>query len=59
MPTERWAHQVIELKSTFLGVKTEAIQEKLNQMGQSGWELVQVVPAHSTFGFHLYFKRPL
>ena len=59
MATERWAHQVIEIKSTIFGVKTEAIQGKLDQMGQSGWELVQVMSAQSYSNVHLYFKRPL
>jgi Domain of unknown function (DUF4177) len=53
---KRWAYQVIEVKPAFLMVKTEHIQEKLNQMGQSGWELVNVIQStHIT----LYFKRPL
>ncbi|MGH8106641.1 MAG: DUF4177 domain-containing protein [Arenimonas sp.] len=59
MAHDRWAHQVIEIKSAIFGVKTETIQEKLTQMGNSGWELVQVIATPGQFGIHLYFKRPL
>ncbi len=56
MTTERWAYQVIEVKPAFLTVKSEALQEKLNQMGLAGWELVSVYHTHLVT---LYFKRPL
>ena len=56
MITERWAYQVIEVKPACLTVKTEALQENLNQMGQAGWELVSVF---HTLMLTLYFKRPL
>lgn len=59
MAHDRWAHQIVEIKSTLFGVKTETIQEKLNQMGNSGWELVQAIQSPSAFGVLLYFKRPL
>ena len=54
MAHERWAYQIIEIKPALFAVKTETIQEKLTQMGQSGWELVQVIQTHC---IHLYFKR--
>ena len=57
MAQDRGAYQVVELRSTFLGPpKVEVIQEKLNQMGLSGWELVNVV---QTLKVTLFFKRPL
>jgi hypothetical protein len=56
MANERRAYQVVEVKAAFLGVDTEALQEKLNQMGQAGWELVTI---HHTHSVTLYFKRPL
>jgi hypothetical protein len=56
MINERWAYQVIEVKPGFLTIKPEALQEKLNQMGQAGWELVNVHHSHLVT---LYFKRPL
>lgn len=56
MTIERWTYQVIEVKPAFLTVKPEALQEKLNQMGQAGWELVSVFHTHLVT---LYFKRRL
>ena len=57
MAHDRWSYQVVELGNTFLGPpKPDVIQEKLNQMGQQGWELVSIVQA---FKVTLFFKRPL
>ncbi len=57
MAHDRWAYQVVELGNTFMGPpKAEVIQEKLNQMGLAGWELVSIVQA---FKVTLFFKRPL
>jgi len=57
MAHDRWAYQVVELGNSFLGPpKAPAIQDKLNQMGQSGWELVSIVQG---FKLTLFFKRPL
>ena len=57
MTHDRWSYQVVELGNTFMGPpKPEVIQEKLNQMGQNGWELVSIVQA---FKVTLFFKRPL
>ncbi len=56
MNDKRWAYQVIEIKPAFLMVKAADIQEKLNQMGQNGWELVNAVQSTC---ITLYFKRPL
>ncbi len=41
----RWSYKVIELKPGFLGMKTDAAEEALNQLGLQGWELVSVVQA--------------
>lgn len=44
MTHDRWSYQVTELGNTFMGPpKPQVIQDKLNQMGQSGWELVNIV----------------
>lgn len=57
MAQDRWSYQVVELGNSFLGPpKPELIQERLNQMGQQGWELVSIVPS---FKVTLFFKRPL
>lgn len=57
MTTERWTYQVVELKASGWGIlKAQEIQDKLNQMGQSGWELVSVFQSYKVT---LFFKRPL
>lgn len=47
---QRWEYATVPLIS-------HALQEILNQWGESGWELVQVVESSET-GTTAYFKRP-
>ncbi|MGH8051168.1 MAG: DUF4177 domain-containing protein [Arenimonas sp.] len=57
MTIVRWAYQVVELKGSFMGgLKAQEIQDKMNQMGQSGWELVSVFQSYKVT---LFFKRPV
>lgn len=57
MANDRWSYQVVELGNSFWGPpKPEQIQEKLNQMGQNGWELLSMIPG---FKLTLVFKRPV
>jgi hypothetical protein len=57
MTTQRWAYNVVELKSGFWGIlKAQEIQDQINQLGQSGWELVSIFQTHKVT---LFFKRPL
>ena len=57
MTTTRWAYQVVELKPSLWGIlKTQEVQDKMNQLGQSGWELVSVFQSYKVT---LFFKRPL
>lgn len=57
MATERWAYQVVELKASLWGIlKAQEIQDKMNQLGQSGWELVSVFQSYKVT---MFFKRPL
>ena len=46
MANERWTYQVVEVKPGFLGFKRGAVQERLNQLGALGWELVAVLQPH-------------
>ena len=56
MAHDRWSYQVVELGSPFMGPpKAQIIQDKLNQMGQNGWELVSIV---QSLKITLFFKRP-
>ena len=57
MATERWTYQVVELKASLWGIlKAQEIQDKMNQLGQSGWELVSVFQSYKVT---MFFKRPL
>lgn len=57
MTSERWAYEVVELQASLWGIlKAQEIQDKMNQMGQSGWELVSVFQSSKVT---LFFKRPL
>ena len=53
--SRRWSYKVVELKSTFLGLKAEAVQQALNQLGAQGWELVNV--QNQGLNLRLYLKR--
>ena len=53
--SRRWSYKVVELKSTFLGLKAEAVQQALNQWGAQGWELVNV--QNQGLNLRLYLKR--
>lgn len=59
MANERWAYQVIEVKNGFWGVKRDAMQDRLNQLGLQGWELVSVLQTNQLQPTHLYLKKSL
>ena len=59
MANERWSYQVVEVKPGFLGSAREATQERLNQLGLQGWELVAAVQSHQFRPVQLYLKRRL
>ena len=59
MASERWSYQVIEIKPSLFGSNRDAAQERLNQLGLLGWELVSVVQRRRFFMIQLYLKKPL
>lgn len=59
MASDRWTYQVVEVKPTFLGSTRQAAQERLNQLGMQGWELVAAVQTHTFRPVHLYLKKAL
>jgi hypothetical protein len=59
MANDRWTYQVVEVKPGFLGSNREAIQERLNQLGLLGWELVAAVRGHRFEPTTLYLKKAL
>ncbi len=60
MENDRWTYQVIEVKPGFLGgASREVAQERLNQLGVQGWELVAVIQTHRFQPVQLYLKKAL
>ena len=56
--SRRWTYKVVEVKAPFLVLKSEVLQDTLNQLGLQGWELVSVVQASPADATRLYFKKP-
>ncbi len=60
MAEQRWSYQVVDIRpGFFFGSNREQMQEKLNQMGAQGWELVTVLHTRPFEPTRLYFKRSL
>ena len=57
MANERWSYQVVEVKPGFLGMNRNAVQERLNQLGLLGWELVAAIQPHRFLPVQLYLKK--
>lgn len=57
MTNERWTYQVAEVKPGFFGFNRNAVQERLNQLGAQGWELVTAVQSHPFRSVMLFLKR--
>jgi hypothetical protein len=57
MANDRWTYQVVEVKPGFLGSNREAIQERLNQLGLLGWDLVAATQPHRFQPVQLYLKK--
>ncbi|KPN20789.1 hypothetical protein AO715_13370 [Xanthomonas sp. Mitacek01] len=56
--SERWQYKVEELKPTFLGgVKPADIEERLQALGQQGWELVNAIYIAPLSPALLFLKR--
>lgn len=59
MASDRWAYQVVEVKASFLGATRAAAQERLQQLGLQGWELVSAVQPQRFAPVQLYLKKPM
>jgi uncharacterized protein DUF4177 len=59
MTSDRWSYQVVEVKPSFLGATRDAVQERLQQLGLQGWELVSVVQPQRFAAVQLYLKKPM
>jgi len=59
----RWQYKTVKIKATWTGnLKTETIEEELNNLGRQDWELVNIVYSH-VYGASNWviavFKKPL
>lgn len=59
MPNDRWTYSVVDVKPGFLGGTRDAAQQKLDQLGLQGWELVAVVQPQRFAPVQLYLKKPM
>ena len=59
MASDRWSYQVVEVKPSFLGSTREAAQEKLNQLGLQGWELVAAIQSQRFAPLQLFLRKPI
>lgn len=59
MASDRWSYQVVQVKPNFLGSTGAAAQERLNQLGLQGWELVAAIQSQRFAPVQLYLKKPL
>ena len=55
--SRKWTYKVVELKAPFLVLKTEVVQDTLNQLGLQGWELVSTL-AYGT-SVRLFLKKEI
>lgn len=59
MANERWNYQVVQIKPSFLGSTQDAAQERLNQLGLQGWELVAAIQPQRFAPVQLYLKKAM
>ena len=59
MANDRWSYQVVQVKPYFLGSTRDAAQERLNQLGLQGWELVAAIQSQRFAPVQLYLKKPM
>ena len=56
MASNRWSYQVVEVKPKLFAKQAQLVQDKLNQLGLQGWELVAVNQSHHFNPVQLYLK---
>ena len=60
MASNRWSYQVVALKPKLFGGSMDQVaQEKLNQLGLQGWELVCAVQSHHFNPLYLYLRKEM
>jgi hypothetical protein len=49
----------VEIKPKFFGKQAQVVQDRLNQLGLQGWELVAVNQSHHFNPVQLYLKKEM
>ena len=55
--SRRWTYKVVEVKAPFLVLKSEVLQDTLNQLGLQGLELVSTMPYGTSV--RLFLKKEM
>ncbi|WP_323676507.1 DUF4177 domain-containing protein [Halorubellus sp. PRR65] len=55
---QQWEYKVVDLSTSFLGKSVEDPEDRLNELGRDGWELVEDLSEASGNSQSLVFKRP-
>lgn len=57
--SERWKYLVVKVSASWTGcVSNERLQTELDNHGNAGWELVDIIPVRQGYsGLKLVFKR--
>lgn len=59
MASSRWSYQVVEIKPKLFRPMAKEVQDRLNQLGLQGWELVSATQSHQLSPVLLYLKKEM
>ena len=59
MTETRWEYIVVELGSTFRGVKADEAEAAMNELGEDGWEVFHIRQPQGGNKLFISAKRPL
>jgi hypothetical protein len=57
--TIQWEYRALTVGTFWNDPKDEDLENELNQLGQEGWEVINVLTHHSTNKYRVIAKRPL
>lgn len=57
--TTQWEYRFESIGTFWKEVKNEELEALLNEWGQEGWEVIQLIALHTTNRIRIIAKRPL